>query len=57
MAAADWKPKFAAAVAKPYYDQAKFWLNAYWKDGGEQEAEKIWVRSLSHHCEMQPPAN
>jgi hypothetical protein len=29
-------------TARPYKDQACWFLNAYWEDFGEKEAEKVW---------------
>lgn len=37
-----WKGKFDAAVQRTYAGQAKYWLNAFWLEGAEQEAENIW---------------
>lgn len=34
--------KFAELNKMKYVDQAKYYLNGFWKDGAEQEAENIW---------------
>jgi len=38
----DLKAKFAAVTSKIYSEQAKFFMNAFWTMGIEQEAENIW---------------
>jgi len=38
----DLKSKFAAVTSKTYSEQAKFFMNAFWTYGIEQEAENIW---------------
>jgi len=34
--------KFNELTKLNYTNQAKWWLNGFWKDGAEQEAESIW---------------
>jgi len=37
-----WAKKFAEVTAKPHFEQAVWWLNGFWEDGAEAEAEKVW---------------
>jgi hypothetical protein len=39
---ADLKNKFIALTRKAYVGQAQWYLNGFWKDGAEKEAEVIW---------------
>lgn len=39
---ADLAAKFTGLTRKKYVDQAKWFLNGFWKSGGEANAEKIW---------------
>jgi len=39
---ADVKTKFAAVTSKTFAEQAKFFMNAFWTQGIETEAENIW---------------
>ena len=39
---ADILEKFRAVNEKPYADQAIFYLNAFWAEGAEAEAETVW---------------
>jgi len=39
---ADLKAKFAAVTSRNYSEQAKFFMNAFWNYGIENEAENIW---------------
>jgi len=41
--------KFKQLSAKTYKDQAIWFLNAYWKDFGQKEAERIWT--YKHKCD------
>jgi len=34
--------KFRDVTRKVYYDQAKWYLNAFWNDGAEGHAEEVW---------------
>jgi len=34
--------KFNDLTKLNYAEQAKWWLNGFWKEGAEQEAENIW---------------
>eukprot|EP00301_Raphidiophrys_heterophryoidea_P024350 c7879_g1_i1.p1 GENE.c7879_g1_i1~~c7879_g1_i1.p1 ORF type:complete len:443 (-),score=126.28 c7879_g1_i1:78-1349(-) len=34
---------FRRIVQKKYSDQAKWWLNSFWLDGADKEAEHIWT--------------
>ena len=34
--------KFRKITAMTYKEQAVFYLNAFWKDGAEAEAESVW---------------
>jgi len=37
------RTKFKAISGKVYVDQAKWYLNAFWTDGGETDAEEVWT--------------
>jgi chromosome segregation ATPase len=37
------KKKFLELTRMKYYDQAKWFLNGFWKDGAEENAEQIWI--------------
>jgi len=39
---ADFKQRFLDCTRKKYSDQAKWFLNGFWKEGAEPEAENIW---------------
>ncbi len=39
---ADLKSEFLHLTSKKYIDQAKWFLNGFWKDCAEAEAENIW---------------
>jgi len=43
----DWKEGFGEITKKPHRDQAKWFLNAFWNDGMEDSAEKVW--EITHH--------
>ncbi len=36
------KPTLLDVTRHSYPDQAKWFLNAFWKDGAEAEAENVW---------------
>jgi len=38
----DLKTRFVELTRKPYAEQAKWYLNGFWLEGGEAEAEAIW---------------
>jgi hypothetical protein len=40
---ADYKTKFSELTRLKYVDQAKFYLNGFWTEGAEKEAENVWV--------------
>lgn len=42
MAAPKWMPAFHELTAKNHIEQAKWWLNGFWADGAEAEAENIY---------------
>lgn len=51
-----WKAKFADACQLTFSEQAKFWLNGFWQDGAEGDAEEIW--ELAHkfiECDLGEP--
>ena len=35
-------PRFLELTRMKYIDQAKWYLNGFWRDGAEQESENIW---------------
>lgn len=39
---AELKAKFSQLTSMKYIDQAKWYLNGFWTEGAEQEAENIW---------------
>jgi hypothetical protein len=39
---ADNKPTFGDITRKKYDEQAKWFLNGFWKQGAQEEAENIW---------------
>jgi len=41
-----WTEKFAELTAKNHKEQAIWWLNGFWEDGAQEEAEDIW--ELTH---------
>lgn len=43
----DWSKGFATLVAKTHREQAKWFLNGFWNEGGEDAAEDIW--NITHH--------
>ncbi len=36
------KKRFLELTRQKYAEQAKWYLNGFWKDGAEKEAEQIW---------------
>jgi len=38
----EWAKDFSDICQKPHSAQAKWYLNGFWKEGGEQNAEEIW---------------
>jgi len=38
-----WSDQFKELTSKTHTDQAIWWLNGYWHEGAESEAENIWV--------------
>ncbi len=42
---ADVRNELMELTRKKYVDQAKWYLNGFWKDGAEQESENIWKYS------------
>ena len=43
---ADVKTSFLELTRKKYSDQAIWYLNGFWKDGAESEAEAIWFVNI-----------
>jgi len=43
----DWSKGFATLVAKTHREQAKWFLNGFWNDGAEDNAEEVW--KITHH--------
>jgi len=43
----DWSKGFATLVAKTHREQAKWFLNGFWNEGGEDAAEDVW--KITHH--------
>lgn len=37
-----WQKRLLELTSKPHFEQAIWWLNGFWEDGAEAEAEKIW---------------
>ncbi len=37
-----YKERFGAITTKPYAAQAKWFLNGFWNQGLEAEAENVW---------------
>lgn len=37
-----WKTKFEEITKLVHSEQAKFWLNGFWEEGGKEEADKVW---------------
>lgn len=42
---ADVKARFLELTRMKYADQAKWFLNAFWKEGMQDEAEKVWLHA------------
>mmetsp|Transcript_16148 Transcript_16148/g.17927 ORF Transcript_16148/g.17927 Transcript_16148/m.17927 type:complete len:335 (+) Transcript_16148:27-1031(+) len=42
MAADGWEEQFAALSSKKHSEQTIFWLNGFWKQGAQEEAETLW---------------
>jgi len=39
----DWAPKFKEITSSSFTDQAIWFLNGFWNDGLDKQAEKIWT--------------